>query len=238
MTNQDQYWQKFDEAFFNDGYNLCDAYLLGGFTKENLFAAQKHLYKKVDELIVSFSKRTEIEGKPVACKRGCSFCCQQTVLASSYELFYLAEFIKKKFPSNALKGIIQKVEDKNTKTEALKLSLLLRYKASCPLLHSTGGFCMAYQARPIACRIYLSSTVKSCEDDLNTPNDDSVYPALFEMPLRAGRMMNEGFQARLRKGRENSLQVFENSIEKGLLIALDNQAFDQWKSGKKIFNKL
>lgn len=237
MSDQ-EYWNNFDEAFFNDGYNLCDAYLSIEFTKANLFAAQKLLYKKVDELIDSFSKRTENEGNPVACKKGCSFCCQQTVLASTYELLYLAEFVKKKFPANAHSVIFQKAENKWDKTKSLKLDSLLKHKAPCPLLHSTGGFCMAYQARPMACRIYLSSSMKSCEDDLNAPADDSIFPALFEMPLRAGRMMNEGFQARIRKGRMQNLQVFENTIEEGLLTASIDGAFDKWLQGKKVFRKL
>ena len=238
MSDQQEYWQKFDKAFFDDGYNLCDAWLSVEFNRKNLFAAQKQLYKKIDELIDSFSNRTNVEGNPVACKKGCSFCCHQTVLASPYELLYLAEAVKKKFPANAITGIIRKAEEKSAKTSKLRLTPLLKFKAPCPLLHSTGGFCMAYQARPIACRIYLSASVKSCEDDLKSPNDDSVYPSLFEMPLRAGRMMNEGFQSRIRKGRENNLQAFENTIEEGLLTALKDNAFESWLKGQKVFRKL
>lgn len=238
MHDQKEYWQKFDKAFFDDGYNLCDAFIANGLNKTNLFAAQKLLYKKVDELIDSFSKRTETEGNPIACKKGCSFCCHQTVLASSYELLYLADAVKKKFPSNALKGIIIKAEVKAQKTKELKIANLLKYKEPCPLLHSSGGFCMAYQARPMACRIYLSQSVKSCEADLNAPDNDSVFPALYEMPLRAGRMMNEGFQARIRKGRETNLQTFENTIEEGLLTSIEITAFEKWIDGQKVFRKL
>lgn len=48
MADQEQFYNQFDESFFKDGYNICDLYLAGGFTKENLFAAQKHLYKTID----------------------------------------------------------------------------------------------------------------------------------------------------------------------------------------------
>jgi Fe-S-cluster containining protein len=106
------------------------------------------------------------------------------------------------------------------------------------LLHPAQGFCRAYQARPMACRIYLSSDVKSCKVDLENPEDDSIFPQLFDMPLRAGRMMNEGFHARLRRDRKDSLQAFENPIEEGLLKALDDKAFDQWLAGKNVFRKM
>lgn len=238
MTEQEEYWQNFDETFFKDGYNLSDVYLSMGFTKENIFAAQKQLYKTVDELINSFLKRTETEGNPTACKKGCSFCCHQTVMASPYELLYLADFVQKKYKGDALKLIVERAEQKQLKTSSLRINKLLKYKQACPLLHPVGGFCRAYQARPMACRIYLSSDVKSCKDDLDNPNDDSIFPKLYNMPLRAGRMMNEGFQARLRKGRENKLQAFENTIEEGLLTSLKLNAFEKWMKGDKVFRKL
>ena len=65
-----------------------------------------------------------------------------------------------------------------------------------------------------------------------------IYPQLFEMPLRVGQMMNEGFHARLRRDRMDSLQAFENPIEEGLLKALEDEAFDLWLAGKKIFRKI
>lgn len=238
MTDHEKYWQHFDEAFFKDGYNLCDVYLSSGFTKENLFAAQKQLYKVIDELIDSFLDRTEKEDNPTECKKGCSFCCHQTVLASPYELFYLVDFVQKKFRKDALDIIIERAENKKTKTEKLKMNKLLNYKQPCPLLHPAGGFCRAYKVRPMACRIYLSSSVKSCKDDLANPNDDTIFPQLYDMPLRAGRMMNEGFQARIRKGREHNLQAFENTIEEGLLKALREKSFDKWMKGQNVFRKI
>jgi Fe-S-cluster containining protein len=134
-----------------------------------------------------------------------------------------------------LDRIIERVNDKARNTSKLELEKLLRHKQACPLLHSTGGFCMAYQARPMACRIYLSKNVQSCIDDLNTPLDDRVFPELFDLPSRAGRMMNEGFQARLRAAAADKLQVFENTIEGGLQTVFDNFVSQDWLKGKKVF---
>jgi len=238
MTDQEEYWQKFDEAFFKDGYNLCNTFLSGGFNKENLFAAQKQLYKVIDELNNSLLARAEKDGNPSGCKMGCFYCCHQTVLATPYELFYLAELVKTKFKGAALETIKERAKSKMEKTSALSMAKLLKYKQPCPLLHPAEGFCRVYQARPMACRIYLSSDVKSCKDDLDNPEDDSIFPQLFEMPLRSGRMMNEGFHARIRLNRKDDLQAFENTIEEGLLKALNEEAFDHWLAGKKVFRKI
>jgi Fe-S-cluster containining protein len=238
MTDQSEYWQKFDETFFSDGYNLCDAFLFNGFNKETLFAAQKQLYKVIDELNSSLLSRAEKDGKPSACRMGCSYCCHQTVLATPYELFYLAQFVKDKFTGDQRKAIIDRATEKSETTSKLPLEKLLKFKGPCPLLHPQQGFCRAYPARPMACRIYLSSDVKSCKDDLDNPNDDSIFPKLYDMPLRAGQMMNEGFHARLRLNRKDSLQAFENTIDEGLLKAFDDKAFDQWLDGKSVFRKM
>ena len=238
MTEQENYWQNLDEALFKDGYNLCDAFLSTGFTKANLFAAQRKLYQQIDELIVAFLNRTSSNGNPTACKKGCSFCCHQTVLTSPYELFYLSDFLQKKFRDDALKLIVEKAAFKAERTSKLKLNKLLNHKQPCPMLHPVEGYCRAYQARPMACRIYLSYDLKSCEDDLSNPENDDIYPKLYDMPLRAGRMMNEGFQARIRKGRENNLQIFESSIEEGLLQTFKTNSFENWLKGENVFRKI
>jgi Fe-S-cluster containining protein len=238
MELKGEYNQEFDETFFKDGYNLCEVFLASGLNKKNLFAAQKQLYHIVDSLNSSLLERAGKDGHPADCKMGCSYCCHQTVLATPYELFFLAELVKTKFKGDALETIKTRAKNKMDKTSKLSMERLLKYKEPCPLLHPTEGFCRAYQARPMACRIYLSSNLKSCKDDLEHPEDDSIFPQLYEMPLRVGRMMNEGFHARLRRDRMDSLQAFENPIDEGLLKALDDEAFDQWLEGKKIFRKM
>lgn len=238
MTDQTAYWQQFDETFFNDGYRLCHTFIATDFTVQNIFAAQKQLYKAIDQLIETFINRTKTEGNPPECRKGCAFCCHQTVLASTYELLYLADFIKKKYPGKLVNGVLEKLENKAKQTSALEMDKLLRFKMPCPLLHSTQGFCTVYQARPIACRIYLSSSEKSCSNDLENPTDDSIFPQLYEMPLRAGRMLNEGFQARLREGRIDRLQVFETTIDQGVLAAFAPNAAEKWIGGLKVFKQL
>ena len=237
MQDATSYQKQFDEAFFNDGYNICDTFIGSGLTAESLELGINAMYKSIDDFIDDFLFTAEKQGEPADCRRGCAHCCHQTVLASTYELVYLGEFLKKKYPGKAQNRIIERIDDKAVNTSNLKLDKLLKYKQACPLLHSTGGFCMAYKARPMACRIYLSKNVQSCINDLKTPLDDKIFPELFDLPLRAGRMMNEGFQARLRSATDDKLQVFENTIEGGLQTVFDNFVVEDWLKGKKIFKK-
>ncbi|MCF8360180.1 MAG: YkgJ family cysteine cluster protein [Prolixibacteraceae bacterium] len=237
MDNRNKYYQRLDETMFTNGYNLCTTHLSVGAFEENLLKAQKYLYEVVDDFVSSFLNEASNKGVSSDCKMGCLYCCHQTVLATPPELFYLTDFIKKKFQGNVLNSIKEKARAKMAKTGKMKLDKLLNYKEPCPLLHPTGGYCRAYQARPVACRIFLSKSVKSCEDDLNFPEDAAVFPDLFEMPIRLGRMLSEGFHARLRKGKE-SLQFFENTLEGGIFTAFEKGSFEKWLKGENVFKAI
>lgn len=78
---------------------------------------------------------------------------------------------------------------------------------------------MAYEARPMACRIYMSMSVDSCKTFYKKPDDETNYPALLEFPLQAGRMMNEGFNKGLKAA---GLKGSELLMEEALLIAHNN----------------
>ncbi len=86
----------------------------------------------------------------------------------------------------------------------------MKIRAACPFLEA--GCCKVYKARPMACRIYLSASVASCKKEHDQPSDTRNFPGLFDFPLRAGRMINEGFVAWLK---QNGLQVSELPLEQG-----------------------
>ncbi len=69
----------------------------------------------------------------------------------------------------------------------------------------------------MACRIYLSYSEKACRREL---------PELFEFPLHAGRMLNEGFVAWLK---QNGMQSTELPLEQGYAsIVTLGQDFGSW----------
>jgi Fe-S-cluster containining protein len=237
MENQNEYYQRLDETMYTNGYNLCDAHLSVGPFEENFLRALKSLYEVVDDFALSFLHEASNEGVSSDCRMGCSYCCHQTVLATPPELFYMAHFIKRKFQVDVLNSIKEKARAKMAKTGKLKLDKLLNYKEACPLLHPKGGYCRAYQARPVACRIFLSKSVKSCKDDLDSPEDATIFPDLFDLPLRVGRMLSEGFHARLQKSKE-TIQLFENTLEAGIFTALEKGSFEKWLKGENVFKAL
>lgn len=217
MNTGHKHFTENNRIFYSDGYHLAQSAIQSGLSNESLFAAIELLYNAIDELndsILALAKRQNTE---VACSKGCHWCCHQAVFANSYEIHYLSEKIKSDFTPEELLSVAAMAEEKFAITSNLSDSEVLTYKAPCPLLKE--GACSVYAARPMACRIYLSTKIKTCLEFFHHPENENNYPALLDFPLRAGRMMNEGFRAALK---ERGIETAEFKLEEGIKIALTN----------------
>ncbi|WP_321290326.1 YkgJ family cysteine cluster protein [uncultured Sunxiuqinia sp.] len=205
-----------EQLFYNDGYQLGLQAAKNNYAEDDLFQAMAQMYQAIDQLIESLSAMAQKQGIAIHCRKGCDYCCRQAVFANSYELHYLDHFIKKNFSNDQKNQVREKAMAKNKQTSALEEKDMLNFKSPCALLKN--GSCTAYEARPMACRIYLSTNVISCIEFYQNPENENNYPALLNFPLMAGRMMNEGFIAALK---ENGIEIAEFRLEEGLKNVLN-----------------
>ena len=187
--------ESIEKAFYSDGYKLGMQAVNSEEGEQNMFREIGKMYQAIDNLIESLTTYAEQNQQAVNCKMGCDWCCHQPVFALDYELNYLLDFIKKNL-TDEISAIKKRAAQKNNKFKELNGENLLNAKHPCPLLKN--GACLAYAARPMACRIYLSYRVKTCIHFFKKPEDKTNFPALFEFPIKSGRMMNEGFKAALK----------------------------------------
>lgn len=209
--NSDQ--KQIDKAFYSDGYNFGMEAVSSGITQKSMFSALEKMHTAIDNLIDTLSDYAKKQGQLIDCKKGCEWCCYQPIFALSYEMEYLNDFVKNNFDNIIQNKIKAKAQQKNNKLKLLNDVDLLNSKHACPLLEK--GACVAYEARPMACRIYLSTNVNTCLQFYKNPENEKSIPALLDFPLRAGRMMNEGFKAALKTG---GLPSKEFRIEEILLV--------------------
>ena len=204
-----------ENAFFSDGYKLGMKVALSENKKEVLFESISEMYAAIDGLIDSLTEFAKTQNQQIDCKKGCQWCCHQPVFAVDYEMDYLNDFIQHNFDTEVKNQIKNRAEQKNKKLSKLTENDLLNSKFPCALLKD--GACIAYQARPMACRIYLSSNVNSCLKFYHDPEDKSNYPALLSLTLRCGQKMNEGFKAALKlNGKETEeFRIEERILEPG-----------------------
>jgi Fe-S-cluster containining protein len=217
--------------FFHDGYNLVRNYLSGRTSRSALNQLMVSAYDSMDGLIVSFRNRCEREGLAVACRRGCSFCCSQAVLASSHEILAIEQYLKDHIGKDILEGIRSRTAEKHSVTREMRAMEFLHHIQACPFLDK--GSCLIYPVRPMACRCYLSSSLKSCRDQYDHPVDRTKIAALYEFPLRAGRGMNEGIRSGLM---EAGLIPDEWLLETFMAEVFENRhVIDEWMAGDASF---
>ncbi len=212
------------KIFYRDGFRLAMKHLEEGLFPERLKAAIAAMYKAMDGLLESFLDRVAEDGKPSDCKKGCALCCYQSVFAVTHEVLYLEESIRRNKSAEEAKRYLEKARAKSLLTLNKSPEELSRVRHACPFLEA--DICNVYQARPMACRIYLSSSVKSCKKEDLQQSRGSQKPELYEFPLQAGRMFNEGFVAYLKqRGLESSELLLEQSYAS--ILTLD-QNFTSW----------
>lgn len=200
-----------EKAFYHDGFQLGMKASESGVTPEKLSSALKEMYAAIESMNSSLQEFARQQGQQIACKKGCQWCCHQPVFAMDYELDFLKRYIGQHFTPAQQTQIKTKANKKNEALKHLRGDDLLNAKHPCPLLEK--GICTAYAARPVACRIYLSSDVESCLNFYQKPEDSNNFPALLDFPMRIGRVMNEGFRAALK---ENGVVPKEFRIEEKL----------------------
>lgn len=226
MANENKHFTENERIFYSDGYKLAQSAIEKGLTNATLFAAIEDLYLAIDGLNESIIALAERQNIKVACHKGCQWCCHQAVYANSYELHYLSERVKSVISKEKINRWIEASEAKHGVTSKMNEEQITAHKSPCPLLEN--GACSVYAIRPMACRIYLSTRLETCVEFYRHPENKENYPALIEFPLRAGRMMNEGFMAALK---EYGIDTAEFRLEEGLRIVLKNDMPEIGKQG-------
>ena len=212
------------KIFYRDGFRLAMQHLEGGLHPDSLREAVSALYESMDGLLEAFLGRAAADGKPSHCREGCDYCCYQGVFAVTHEVLYLQDFISKNRTAGQREGYLVKARQKSMVTLNRKTEEQLKIRHACPFLEN--GSCSIYEARPMACRIYLSSSVESCKREHLLKSKGNQKPELFEFPLQAGRMLNEGFVAYLKqRGLPSAELPLEQSYSSVLTLGQD---FSSW----------
>lgn len=204
---------EYEQVFYKDAYRLMSVCWDPDKPQDSVFKALKQAYEVLDSFINSLLSHAQREGqKSAECHNGCSWCCYQPVFAGTHEIAYLKNYIQTNFTEQQQKAVEQRIENKYEVTKDLSDMEALKITHACPLL--VDGLCSAYEARPIACRIYMSKSEALCKKKYAQTLTDKEFVPLIDFPLKAGRMLNEGIIASLKV---NGLKVVEWRLEEGMI---------------------
>lgn len=161
----------------------------------------------------------------IACKKGCSYCCNTWVYATAPEIFHLASSLNTE-NSQAFTMPIKAAADVRQKIPAEARSAHL---SPCPILKD--GECSQYDARPAACRTAYSLDATACQRALLDPMESMIPIPEFSVVLRAayaialdGALLNAGY----------SLIRYELRTALDIALSLPDAEKD-WLLGQEIF---
>jgi Fe-S-cluster containining protein len=229
--DDERYLAEIDRVFFRDGYRLACDILGNELSMNSILYLTRKLYSEINDLTDSFTARCRMENRRVDCREKCSSCCHQAVLIIPYEAFFLNQYLSESLQEDHRRKIQARIMEKDRITRKMKVQEFLHYKYPCPFLEDE--CCAVYPARPMACRTYLSADLDSCVYEYQHPAEIDFFPGLYEFPLHAGRMINEGICTWLN---EHKIHPTEWQLESSMATVMNIKGCsDKWLSGENIF---
>lgn len=164
-------------------------------------------------------------GKPLDCKKGCTYCCSRLVGVSAPEAFWVAEQI-----SNSDDGFLQRDAyfERAKRTIGADPDARHDNPTPCPLLND--GACSVYSARPVACRSNASHSVQACLAAFQGEDANIPVPLVH---LFLGDRCRMAIYAALRS--LNFPAVSYELSEAVAVILREENARERWYAGEDIF---
>lgn len=161
-----------------------------------------------------------LEMTPVACRKGCAWCCTVRVTATAPEIFNAARHIREHKPE-----LIGRLNAENRVTHGLENLARADLRRWCPLLSSDQS-CSIYEVRPNSCRSVIAPDAAVCLDGFDGKHDEF---RLFARPIETHSWFGCAVLAALR-GRGLVAEKYE--LTQALTIAVaDPMAEEAWRLG-------
>lgn len=161
---------------------------------------------------------------PVACKKGCSHCCNIWVSASVPEIFYLAKLLR-----GQASGREMAVREAHAATEPYTHEQRPYHPFPCGFLENNE--CSIYEHRPVACRLASSGDAEICARSYNNITDENIPTSVAYLMAREGVSLS--LLVALQKA---GLPQEQYELNAALVTALDtDDAERRWLAGEDIF---
>jgi hypothetical protein len=167
---------------------------------------------------------------PIACTRGCSFCCHLRVVTTIPEVLWIATTFQLRNDPAGVLSLRERVDAYVAAVKGLDGAGRRLCRLACPLLEN--GLCLAYEVRPLSCRGWNSLDVSGCETHLRDPSQGIRVP-VYEAQYQIGAFVQLGLTRGLQSA---GLQHDRVELPDALAVALSlNDAASRWLGGEKVF---
>ena len=168
-------------------------------------------------------------GTPVACAKGCVYCCTTTVPVSPDEVFALVDYLQSSLSADAWAALQTRARAADARGHGMASVERHQLCMLCPVLDPASGACLGHAVRPIACQGYLSIDVARCEADY------ADTPRRIPHPAAAAMLANIVDDTRADALAEVGLTTAALELTAALIAAVDDPGAEaRWLSGAQV----
>lgn len=154
-------------------------------------------------------------GEPVACRKGCGWCCHFRVTATASEVLALAAWMRANLPAERVAAALDTARRNARQLATLDAADRLRVNLPCPSLRD--GACDGHPARPSRCRTYHARDVEGCRAAYDRPDEPGASHALVPALHTVARTLAAGFrEAVVRAGFDDRLYELNGALAEAL----------------------
>lgn len=156
---------------------------------DRIVKSRRNLDQKALGLLAEVDKVMALFGDVSPCKKGCSYCCNQSLIIFEWEANRITDVTGRK--QNPFKG----VDFERWSPQTRKQYIAQYTEVPCPFLKN--DVCSIYAARPMSCRVHLSlaDDATAC-DILGNPGASVPYANMeFARHIWAVMFLNAGQRA-------------------------------------------
>lgn len=117
----------------------------------------------------------EPPSRPIACARGCSWCCASKIVVTPPEALRLAAHLRATLDEAALAAVSARIAAVDERTRGLSRARRFEEKVLCPLLADDGS-CSVHEVRPLVCAGWTSLDAGACERHFTAESEGASAP--------------------------------------------------------------
>ena len=187
---------------------------------------KKAMLAAYDRLDLRIQQHIAGSGNPVACKKGCSWCCRGVkVEVQAAEALVIAERI------SLDQRLRSALEAAASKRRTMKTTALAASRAACPFLDQDR--CAIYDIRPITCRNHCCTDAAGCKRAFERP-ELNVSLSLHMPAVAAASVSVLGMRWAFDDlGLDNRTFELTNAVA----VALQQDSASKWFEGERIFDE-
>lgn len=164
---------------------------------------------------------------PLACRKGCHYCCTIYVSATAPQVFAIADYVRANSTNPALTR--ERLVELEAATRGLDASARWGKQIPCPFLNEQ--ICSIYSVRPSACRGFMSKSAEDCRLASADKNGPDITQPQFAIAYRS--VVDQSIWALLY---ERKLPFYSYELGEAVMRVLDDPGAEQrWFSGEDVF---